>query len=119
LRPDIVSDADPYDVPGGQSRNLWFNPSAFRIPAPFQFGTAARNSLRGPSYFNADWSLHKNFAIGESRSLALRWEVYNVFNRTNLALPNGAVDAGAGNAGRITALFAPMRQMQLGARFVF
>jgi hypothetical protein len=119
LRPDIVTGADPYDVPGGQSRDLWFNPAAYSIPGPYLFGTAARNSLRGPNYFNADWSLLKKFFIGETRSLALRWEVYNVFNRTNLNTPNGNVDAGAGNAGRITGLFTPMRQMQLGARFEF
>jgi hypothetical protein len=119
LRPDIIEGADPYDVPGGQSRNLWFNPAAYRIPGPFLFGTAARNSLRGPGYINADWSLHKNFFIGETRSLALRWEVYNVFNRTNLANPNINVDAGASAAGRITGLYSPMRQMQLGARFEF
>jgi hypothetical protein len=119
LRPDILAGVDPYDVPGGQDRNLWFNPAAYTIPAPFRFGIAGRNSLRGPNLFTADWALHKNFFVGETRSLTLRWEVYNVFNRTNLGLPNGNVDAGAGNAGRITSLFIPMRQMQLGARFEF
>jgi hypothetical protein len=119
LRPDIVPGADPYDVPGGQTRDRWFNPGAYRIPAPFLFGTAGRNSLRGPGLFTADWALNKSFFVGETRSLTLRWEVYNVFNRTNLGLPISAVDAGANNAGRITGLFLPMRQMQFGLRFTF
>jgi hypothetical protein len=57
--------------------------------------------------------------MGEQRNLTFRWEVYNVFNRTNLGLPNGAVDAGANSAARITGLFLPMRQMQFGLRFAF
>jgi hypothetical protein len=119
LRPDIIPGSDPYDVSGGQNRDLWFNPAAYRIPALYQFGNAGRNSLRGPELFTADWALHKNFFVGEGRNLTLRWEVYNVFNTTNLNLPNGGVDAGAGSAGRITSLFSPMRQMQLGLRFEF
>jgi hypothetical protein len=119
LRPDIVPGADPYDVPGGQNRDLWFNIAAYQTPAPYMFGNAGRNSLRGPGFVSADWGLHKRFIITEEKDLTLRWEVFNVFNRTNLANPNGNVDAGAGNAGRITGLFNPMRQMQLGLRFVF
>jgi len=45
--------------------------------------------------------------------------MYNAFNRTNLNLPTTGVDAGAGNAGRITNIFIPMRQMQFGLRFEF
>jgi hypothetical protein len=119
LRPDVVTGADPYDVPGGQSRDLWFNLGAYQTPAPFMFGDAGRNSLRGPGYTNVDWALHKRFTLAEEKDLTLRWEVFNALNRTNLNNPNGAIDAGAGNAGRITGLFSPMRQMQLGLRFVF
>ena len=119
LRPDIVQGADPYDVPGGQNRDLWFNIGTYQTPGPFMFGNAGRNSLRGPGLITADWALHKRFVIAEQKDLTLRWEVFNVFNRTNLGNPNGNIDAGAGNAGRITGLFSPMRQMQLGVRFVF
>ncbi|MGH9847276.1 MAG: TonB-dependent receptor, partial [Blastocatellia bacterium] len=121
LRPDVVASADPYAVSGGQSRDRWFNVAAFQTPAPFRFGNAARNSLRGPNFFTADWSLQKRFAIGESKGLSLRWEVFNAFNRTNLANPATAVDAGANAAGRITGLIigGTMRRMQFGLRFEF
>ena len=33
--------------------------------------------------FNNDVALFKNIPFGETRSLQLRWEVYNVFNHTN------------------------------------
>jgi len=121
LRPDVVPGADPYNVPGGQSRDRWFNVAAFQTPAPFQFGNAARNSLRGPKFVTADWSLQKRFAVGEEKNLSFRWDVYNVFNRTNLANPATAVDAGANAAGRITGLIigGTMRRMQIGLRFEF
>ncbi len=119
LRPDHVPGVDPTEVPGGQTRDLWFNPAAYRVPALYQFGNAGRNSLRGQGLLTADWSLHKGFAVGEGKELTFRWEVYNVFNRTNLGLPTTGVDAGPGNAGRITGLFIPMRQMQFGLRFTF
>ncbi len=121
LRPDIVPGVGPYDLPGGQSRDRWFNVAAFQTPAPFKFGNAARNSLRGPNFFTADWSLQKRFTLGEEKGLSLRWDFYNIFNRTNLANPATAVDAGANAAGRITGLIigVTMRRMQVGLRFKF
>ena len=115
LRPDIVS--DPL---GGisQSRNQWFNAAAYAVPAAYTFGGAARNSLRGPDLFSADWSLSKNFTVRESYHLQFRWEVYNAFNRTNLGLPDSAVDSGT--AGKIFDILSGptlgMRNMQFGLR---
>jgi hypothetical protein len=117
--PDVVPGVDPYSVPGGQSRNLWFNPAAYTIPGLYQYGNAAPNSLRGPNLFTADWSFAKRFLFTETKSLQFRWEMFNILNRTNLANPNGAIDAGPGSAGVITGLASPMRQMQVGLRFEF
>jgi hypothetical protein len=117
--PDVVPGADPYAVSGGQNRDHWFNPAAYTIPGPYLYGNAARNSLRGPSLFTADWSLFKKFSITEKRDLEFRWETFNTFNHTNLANPNGAIDAGPGSAGVITGISSPMRQMQFGLRFEF
>jgi len=117
--PDVVPGVNPYAVPGGQSRNLWFNPAAYTIPAPYQYGNAAQGSLRGPNLFEADWSFSKRFPVTETKAFQFRWESYNIINRTNLANPNGAIDAGAGSAGVITGLAGNMRQMQVGLRFDF
>jgi hypothetical protein len=114
LRPDIKG--DPMQSVS-QNRNQWFNPAAYAVPGPFLFGTAARNSLRGPNLFTADWSLSKEFALTERFKLQFRWENFNTFNRTNLALPVSAVDAG--NAGQITDIAVPMRNMQFGLRLGF
>lgn len=117
--PDVVPGVDPYNVPGGQNRDHWFNPAAYTIPAPYKYGNAARDSLRGPNLFTADWSLSKRFLVAERKSLEFRWETFNTFNRTNLNNPNGAIDAGVGSAGVITGISNPMRQMQFGLRLDF
>ena len=67
----------------------------------------------GPALFSADWGLFKNFQIAERVNLQFRWEAYNTFNYTNLALPNTSVDAGT-TTGQITDVAAPMRNMQFG-----
>jgi hypothetical protein len=121
LRPNRVVGVDPKDVPGGQNRDLWFNLAAFRVPGQYELGTASRGSLRGPSYVSTDLSLGKRFAITERKSLQLRWETFNTFNRTNMANPNTSIDAGPNSAGRITGLLvgSTMRAMQVGMRFDF
>jgi Outer membrane receptor proteins, mostly Fe transport len=121
LRPNRVAGVDPKDVPGGQTRDLWFNLAAFRVPGQYEFGNASRGSLRGPNYLSTDLSLGKRFAITERKSLQLRWETFNTFNRTNMANPNTSIDAGPNSAGRITGLLvgSTMRAMQVGMRFDF
>jgi hypothetical protein len=115
-RPDIVGDP----LSGiSQSRNSWFNPAAYAPPGVFLFGTASRNSLRGPTFFEADWSLSKEFRFRERYRLDARWEVFNAINRTNLGLPVTAIDSSA--AGLIQSLSpnATMRNMQFGLHLAF
>jgi len=60
------------------------NISCFAPPTALgQIGDAPRNSMRMPSTFNTDISFFKNFPIGERRNIRLRWEIFNLFNRTN------------------------------------
>jgi hypothetical protein len=121
LRPDRVAGVGVKDVPGGQSRTQWFNLAAFRVPGLYQLGNSSRGSMRGPGMVELNYSLSKRFTLAERKTLQLRWEMYNAINRTNLANPSTAIDAGAAAAARITGLIvtATMRQMQLGARFDF
>lgn len=62
--------------------------AAFSKPAPGTFGTLARNAFRGPGFFTVDTSLVKNTQLREGVSLQLRAEMFNIFNRTNLANPS-------------------------------
>ena len=114
LRPDQVG--NPYaNVPAG----LWFNPNAYAAPGPFREGTARRNSLRGPAFFEADWALGKTFKLTESQSLAFTWQNFNAFNKVNRGLPVN--DIGSSSVGTITSLesFAIPRTMQFSLRYTF
>jgi hypothetical protein len=82
-------------------------------------GTAGRNILRGPGFFEANWALNKVFRVDEKRTLEFHFETFNTFNNTNLTSPTNNVDSPA--AGQIFGLLggASMRQAQFGLRFSF
>jgi hypothetical protein len=88
-------------------------------PMPGTFGNAPRNSLRGPSYFDTDFSLMKSLNFSERFRGQFRAEIFNFFNNVNLGQPDGCVDCGSG--GKITGLAAgaTMRQMQFSIRLEF
>jgi hypothetical protein len=63
----------------------WFNPAAFVNPAPGTFGTSPRNGYRGPGFGDVDFSVVKTTSITERVKAQFRIEMFNLFNRTNLA----------------------------------
>jgi hypothetical protein len=78
--------------------------------------------LRGPGLVNADWALAKDFVFGsflnrEATRIQIRAEAFNVWNNTNLGLPNANVDQTS--AGQITSLQSPMRRMEFGVHIYF
>jgi hypothetical protein len=104
-RPDLGS-GNPYSGAQG-NRNQWFVGgigSAFLIPAPNTFGNYPIDTLFGPHFINQDLRLSKSFAITERISFMLKTDAQNVFNHTNLGLPNG--DIQSPSAGQITGLAA-------------
>jgi outer membrane receptor protein involved in Fe transport len=115
---------DPYaNVPSGQ----WFNANAY-VPITtvqsdptyaFREGNVGRNSLRGPSFFEADWELGKTFQITERQSLSFAWQNFNALNNVNRGLPVN--DLTSGQVGQITSLetFATPRVMQFSLRYAF
>ena len=66
-------------------------PGPFQRPQIAQFGSG-RNAFTGPSFFNSDMSLFKNFAITERVGAQFRFEAFNVFNHVNLGQPNNCID---------------------------
>src|SRR5947209_6523243 len=70
-----------------RTRNAWFNPCAF-VFGPGQFGNMGRNGLNAPPYTNVDLSLLKDLPLHETRKLQFRAEAYNLFNHTDLNIPN-------------------------------
>jgi hypothetical protein len=76
----------------------WINPAAFVNPAQGSFGTVGRNTLVGPGYGDVDLAFLKNIPIKERLHAQLRIELFNVFNRVNLAPPSGYIGGGFGQS---------------------
>lgn len=66
-----------------------------------------------------DLSLARSFAFGVARSVEVRWDVFNVFNTVNYALPNNVIGGATTDFGRITDSVGGPRVMQVGARVRF
>jgi hypothetical protein len=93
-RPDLIPGVDPYL---DNDRTI-FNPAAFAIPKPGQFGNLPRNFLRGPIFRQVDFILNKKFPIAERSNVEFRTEIFNVFNLTNFAAPPGTLTPALGTA---------------------
>ena len=86
---------------------------------PNTFGDFGFNNLYGPSFVNQDMAASKTFQVAEKYSFTLRTDAFNVFNHTNLGLPDTSVtDA---TAGKITSIAynANMRRLQFSLRMDF
>jgi hypothetical protein len=99
------------------NRHLWFDPTAFSVPAPFTYGNTANGLLLGPRFFSTDISVSKSIAITERAHLKINWDIFNALNNTNLAAPNASVDTST--AGQITGTVDFPRRMQIGAHLNF
>ncbi len=92
-RPNILCDPTK-NVSGADPTGSAFviNTACFAAPTALgQIGNMPRNSVRIPAIFNSDLAFFKNFKIGESRGVQLRWEMYNLFNRANFDDIDGAM----------------------------
>jgi hypothetical protein len=96
----------------------WFNTSAFAEPTYGAFGTAGRNSLLGPAFWNLDMSVFRLFPVGEGRQFEFRAEGYNLFNHVDLGNPNNTIESGA-SFGTISGTASTARQLELAAKFIF
>ena len=84
-RPNLVGPAPSLDCqPTANSRELvnCYDAAAFAVPAPFTFGNAPRNVLRGPKSNTTDLSLMKNIPLGGDRAVPVpRGDLQHVQHR--------------------------------------
>ena len=126
-RPDLVPGVPIY-LNNGTS---YLNPAAFRLPAEGRFGTLGRGVIRMPSRKNVDFSVNKNWRIGERYGVQFRTEFFNLFNRvnyvslssSNLAFQNNNTDSNFGKSqspsfGQFNKDAGP-REIQFGFKFTF
>ena len=116
-RPNVVGDVY---VPKGQRTVLnWLNRDAVILPTdPSQpFGNAERNSIAGPNLWTVDLAAVKRLMLPwRVSNVELRFEAFNLFNRTHFMAPNANRSAPA--FGTITRTYDP-RQLQLGVKVNF
>jgi hypothetical protein len=98
-RPDILH--NPNLPSSERTVKRYFDTSAFAPARPGQFGTSAKNVIKGPGINCFNMGLHKNFEINEQ--VRLRWEMtaINIFNHPNWGPPNFNLSSGV-NFGVIT-----------------
>jgi len=114
-RPNITGQ-DP-DLPSSQRTvQRWFNTDAFVIQPAGTWGNAGRNTFVGPGIFSVDASISRNFPI-RSKTLQFRLEAFNALNNPIWNDPNTTLTNPL--YGSITSTRKPMRELQLGLKFVF
>lgn len=118
-RADIIG--DPH-LSGGRSRvareSEYFNTGAFAQPGPGQFGSVGRNTIINPGNLQNDASLLKRLATlpHEMGAFQLRFDYFNVLNRTNLNGPDTTMTSSA--FGKILSA-GPQRIGQFALRYDF
>lgn len=86
----------------------YFDTSAFgsvqadAAGGPARFGTAGRNTLRGPGFFNLDAGVSRSFPIWREMQFVLRAESFNVTNTPAFANPSNNISGG--NFGYVTSV---------------
>lgn len=81
-RPDQIGDPNGKHCQPG----TFFNTCAFMNPLLGSFGSTGRNTVRGPGLQIWDFSVFKNFLLGEHKRFEFRSEFFNLPNHANLLL---------------------------------
>jgi hypothetical protein len=103
------------------TRAQWFSASTIAYAPANTFGNYPINTLYGPHFIQQDVSLAKTFKLTEKLGFTIRTDATNIFNHTNLGLPNTNIDQS--NAGQITGIAAGaggyMRRLQFSGTIRF
>jgi hypothetical protein len=122
-RPSLKPGGNNNPVLGGPDR--YFDSSQFIPPTRGFYGNLGRNTVIGPGLVMLDFSVIKNFPVGQDqdRRVQFRAEFFNIANRANFGLPSTSVldrqGRLIGQAGRINNTVTSARQIQLALRFEF
>jgi hypothetical protein len=91
------------------------------IPGSGGYGTAGRNTLRGPGANAWDLSVSKNFRMPwkEGHMLMFRTEFFNAFNTPQFNNPGNTLGTGSFGVISSTRGLNPNRQMQFALKYMF
>jgi hypothetical protein len=115
-RPNLAPGTTMESLTNTGERTLAFDTSQLVSPLG-SFGNLGRNTLRGGAQKRFDFALSKTTDITERVRIELRWEIFNMFNNVNFALPvNDLQDS---SVGEIENTIGGPRVMQFGLKLVF
>jgi hypothetical protein len=115
----------------GLKPHQYFNPSCFTSPGIGQNGTFRIPYIHGPSYFNDELGLFKDFKIRETGKLEIRAQGFDFLNRSQdkyqqydsslyLGYANGVGTAPTNvSTGGVTTTRTGHRTLQLAAKYYF
>jgi Carboxypeptidase regulatory-like domain len=109
---------------GHKTVSSWFDTSCFNTDALSadlasgqpRFGNSGHNILDGPGLNNWDFSLMRNFRLGERFQLEFQAAAYNIFNQAHFGFPVATV--GNPNIGQLTSA-TDGRDIQFGMTLSF
>jgi len=115
-RPNVTGQ-DPNLPSDQQTIQRWFNTKAFVLQAFGTFGNAGRNTIIGPGITRVDASIMRNFRLTTNKTLQFRLEGFNLLNTPIWGDPNTTLTSPL--YGTINTTRTPMRELQIGVKFVF
>jgi hypothetical protein len=126
-RPSLCGSLDDLRRAGPDPTEAAFNASVLCSPTTVAggypgnqgFGNLGRNVLRGLWQRRVDLSLARVFPVRGASSVELRWDVFNVLNTVNYALPENVIGEAGTDFGKITNTIGGPRVMQFGAKIRF
>jgi hypothetical protein len=96
MRPNSVAGQSPM-LANVNWPNQSYNSKAFAVPPGYNgtwgsnLGNVGRNALRGPAFFQWDFSAMKNISVTENTKFQLRADAFNILNHPNFANPDGGI----------------------------
>jgi hypothetical protein len=116
-RPSLNGTIEQLRQQGDDVTERFFNPGVLVSPLG-GFGNLGRNVLRGAAQKRVDVALSKRTAVKEDVGFEFRWEVFNVLNNVNFALPGNDLQDSS-DFGKVLNTVGGPRVMQFGVKVVF
>jgi hypothetical protein len=106
-------------VLSNRSKNQWFDPSCFSVPAAGTFGNSGRNILSAPGSVTLNLAVGRVFTMPkEAGSFEFRLEGFNALNHPNLGTPSATIGSST-TAGVISSTSNNQRLVQISGRYSF
>jgi hypothetical protein len=92
-------------------------PNTFTVPAQYTYGNGGVYTLRADDLIQFDVAALKSFRFGETKSLELRGEFFNLFNRPTFGAPSTNIDSSSG--AQVTSTLNTSREVELSVKGYF